>query len=787
VPLRGGKGTYSVTIQRTSGGIPHITASDFGSLGYGIGFSFATDDICTAAENMVTLEGKRSLYFGPSNSYTSHSAGVTLNNLDSDIYWRGVAKSGLIHRELAVKKGPSEITPTLRHLLRGYVDGYNRYLQSVGGAKGITDPACKGKPWVHPMTMQDEYLRIDQLAELASADVVIDSIATAAPPTTPDLSQQAVPTRAEVRAMGRRLSHSGVDSGGKSGSNAIAIGKNGNRDHEHGILLGNPHFPWSGSERLYEMQLTVPGHMNVEGAGLAGVPLVLVGNTANLAWSHPTSTAFRFVPMQLTLSPSSPTSYLVDGKAHKMTAETVKVNTGSGTVTHTLYSTRYGPVFDNLEGQTLPWTSSQAFALFDANAGNTRLLNHFLSVDEAQSVPQLAKILRRDEGLPWVNTLAADRQGRALYADIGSIPNVSNKQVAKCPTGVGNVTFQLIGLPVLDGSRSACAPATSKKAAAPGIFPPNDLPSLERSDYVTNSNDSYWLANPKQPLTGFARIIGDEKTPRSLRTRSGLTMVQKRLAGTDGEGKPGFTRKLMQKLEFSDIQFGASLAKTAAVKMCRGFSGGMAPTTSGTPVAVGNSCRILSSWNGRENINARGVVLWRAFWEGALNASGRLWLHHFRPSHAVTTPNGLNTGNSHIQKAFGDALVEMHHDHLPFNVKLGKVQYVVRHGKHIALQGGPGDPDGEFNAIDQNVFKPSSRGKEPTIGSSYIQVVTWRSDQFCPSARQILTYSESDNPKSPYFDDQTKLFSAKKWQNEYFCSKAVKTHTISTKHLTAKR
>ena len=29
---------------------------------------------------------------------------------------------------------------------------------------------------------------------------------------------------------------------------------------------------------------------------------------------------------------------------------------------------------------------------------------------------------------------------------------------------------------------------------------------------MTNSNDCYWLSNPEQPLEGFARIIGDERT-----------------------------------------------------------------------------------------------------------------------------------------------------------------------------------------------------------------------------------------------------------------------------------
>lgn len=779
----GGKTSYDVTIQRTAGGIPHITARDFGSLGYGVGFSFATDDICTMAEDLVTLEGDRSKYFGPDNSYTSYSAGVTLNNLDSDIYWKGVGQSDLIANELAVKKGPERVTPTMRKLLRGFVDGYNRYLSSVGGANGITDPACKGKPWVHPMTMQDEYLRINQLTELASAYVVIDAIAEAAPPTTPTPAQ-VTPTRAEIKTLGARLGHDGIGGGGGSlGSNAIAIGKDGNRDHTHGLLLGNPHFPWVGTERLYQMQLTVPGQMNVEGAGLYGVPLVLVGHTANLAWSHTVSTAFRFVPLQLTLSPSSPTSYVVDGKTYPMTSQTVTVDTGSGEVTRTLYSTKYGPIFNNLEGQPLDWTSDQAYALYDANASNMRLLNHFLRVDEAQSVPELLKILKSDEGLPWVNTIAADRAGNALYADIGSIPNVSNKQEAECVTGLGNITFNLLGLPVMDASRSACIPATSKQAAAPGIFPPSQLPSLVRSDYVTNSNDSYWLSNPKHPLTGFARIIGSEDTERSLRTRSGLVMTQARLKGTDGEGKPGFNSALMRKLEFSDIQYGATLAKAAAVKMCKAFPGGLAPTSDGSTVPVGDACTTLQNWNGRENINARGAVLWRAFWENALNVSNGPWKNVFSGEHPVTTPNTLDP-DTDVQQAFGDALATMNANDMPFNVALGTVQYVDRNGKHIPLHGGPGDPDGEFNAIDQDVFDPATRGTAPTIGSSYIQVTTWHSHDKCPDAHTILTYSESANPNSPYYSDQTEMYSQKKWVDEVFCAKAVKAATIATKHLT---
>ena len=67
-----------------------------------------------------------------------------------------------------------------------------------------------------------------------------------------------------------------------------------------------------------------------------------------------------------------------------------------------------------------------------------------------------------------------------------------------------------------NGSRSACDWGVDRDARERGLFGPSHMPSLMRSDYVTNSNDSYWLSNPKHPLEGFARIIGSERTVRKV-------------------------------------------------------------------------------------------------------------------------------------------------------------------------------------------------------------------------------------------------------------------------------
>jgi acyl-homoserine-lactone acylase len=769
---------YDATIVRTAYGIPHITAGDFGSLGYGYGYAFASDDLCTMAEGYVTVEGQRSRYFGGSAA-----------NLDSDIFWQSIIDRGVIPGLLAVKSGPGAIGPQLRQLMAGYVAGYNRYLTSVGGAAGVPDPACKGQPWVKPITTLDAYLRIYELVELQGQAGLIPSIATAQPPASAGGSagtQPALPSAAQLRALGPRLSAASL-SASMAGSNAIAVGSAGTRDGTHGMLLGNPHFPWDGPDRFYEVQLTIPGTMNVEGAALYGVPLVVIGFTSTMAWSHTVSTAWRFTPYQLALVPGDPTEYLVDGKPEAMTQTTVTVDSlgSDGTVTpvrHTLWYTRYGPVFDSLGGLPLPWSSQTAFALADVNAQNFRFLNHFLATDEAQSVAQELSILKKYQGLPWVNTMAADSTGHALYADIGAIPDVTDAEAAACDTALGQGIFPVAGLPVLDGSRSACAWGTDPDSATPGIFGPAEEPSLQRRDFVENSNDSFWLSNPAQPLTGFARIIGDTGTRRSLRTRSALAMIIGRVTGSDGLGPARFTMQDMENLMFSDIQYGATLVKPQLVSMCQSLPGGLAPTSSGGTIPVGDSCAVLASWDGRENTDSRGAVLFRAFWENALALPEGPWLTPFDPSNPVGTPNGLNTVDPGVQQSLGDALAELAAARLPYDVALGTVQYVVRNGQRIALPGGPGDPDGEFNAINEDAI--NSPGVDPIDGSSYIQVVTWNSGSSCPAADSLLTYSESANQDSPHHADQTLLFSRKQFVTTYFCPAQVAAHAVSVTVLT---
>jgi acyl-homoserine-lactone acylase len=766
----------SAVIRRSAHGIPHIQAKNWEGVGYGYGYSFAQDNICPMAEDYVTVRAERSRFFGPTATYSQRGNGTTPKNLNSDFFYQRVIDTKIVEKLMA-KPPPQGPLPVVKQAVRGYVRGYNRYLADTGVAN-ISDPACRGKSWVRPISELDAYRRFYQLGILASQSVAIDGIGEAQPPT-PALPGGGIgqPSSDMLGALGERFSdHLGI------GSNAVGLGKAATKNGR-GLVLGNPHFPWDGTERFYEAHVTIPHKLNVIGGSLFGVPAVLIGHTNGLAWSHTVSTAFRFTPFELKLVPGSPTTYLYDGKPREMTSDkvTVQVLQPDGSIkpqTRTLYSSLQGPIFDSILGlPAFPWTPQNAYAMGDGNGQNFRYLNHFFAVDTSQTVKQLDAVERKYQGIPWVNTIAADKTGRAYYADIGSIPNVPDAKVASCVNGpLGQAVYAALKLPVLDGSQSSCAWDNDADAVAPGIFGPSHEPSLFRDDYVENSNDSYWLSNPHHPLEGFARMIGDERATRSLRTRNGLDMIERRLAGKDGRPGRGFSLSDMTWMVFNDRQYAGVLWRDQLVDMCK--SDGTEPSAGGT-VDVSAACPVLASFDLTDNLDSKGAVLFRRFVDHARSspapvstpASSTIYKNPFDASDPVNTPNGLNTGSPQVKQALGDAVNDLKSNGIPLDASLRNYQYEKRGGTKIPIHGGPGS-DSLFNAINVIWHAPGGWTDVPH-GSSFVMVTEFQK-KGCPKNRSILTYSLSTNPSSPWFSDQTKMFSQKKWVDPPFCPKQVR-------------
>src|SRR5262245_45771897 len=118
---------YHAEISRTSYGIPHVVAHSWGDLGFGPGYAYAEANLCTLANEIVTVAARRSRFFGP-DGVTIASAKTSDRNLDSDFFWQQIIDRRVVEK-LVAQRAPRGPKPQVRAMVRGYAAGYNAYLR----------------------------------------------------------------------------------------------------------------------------------------------------------------------------------------------------------------------------------------------------------------------------------------------------------------------------------------------------------------------------------------------------------------------------------------------------------------------------------------------------------------------------------------------------------------------------------------------------------------------------------------------------------------------------------
>ncbi len=763
---------YQAQVMRTSYGIPHIQASDWGSLGYGYGYAFAQDNVCVLAREALAAQGRQARYFG---------AGSGNATLASDWVYAMVNSDARVNAAWATLDGDT------RDLLTGYAAGYNRYLRDTAPAALPLD--CRSQAWVQPLTGKDALKVLRKLLVRASTGNFVSSLVGATPPAAVAARKDdATRAMAQARtAAADEAAFATLDPAGlglpdfspeRFGSNAVGLGSD--LTGGAGALLGNPHFPWYGIERFYAVHLTIPGRYDAMGGSIYGFPLVNIGFNKHVAWSHTVSTARRFILRQLTIVPTAPTSYVVDGQPVAMQPETVTVGLllGDGSVVpvpHTFWMTQYGPVLVPAAAAQALWTTTSAYALTDVNLENIRAFRQYREMGQARNLDEFAATLRQHVGLPWVNTIAADSGGQAFYGDIGAMPNVSNAKLAACIKPGFAQALAASRIYALDGANSACNPGTDADAPEPGIFGAANMPGLMRRDYVQNSNDSYWLANPAARLEGYSQIIGaDENRPQSLRTRLGITQIRDRQAGSDGLPGAGFSRQWLQDVLYANRHHSAEIMLDGVLQLCASQSPDV--IIGSQTVNVAQACSVLANWDRRNNVNSVGAHVWTELWRrlsgsptagsGLPAVSSVLYAVPFNPADPVATPRGLNTANaSVVTRTLGELAytVKFYADNaIPLDRPWGQVHFDIRNGQRLPIHGGSGT-SGVYNAITPSSLVAGT-GYTPILGgSSYVQSVTFTNKG--PEARAVVTYSQSSDPANPHFADMTALFSNYGWVN----------------------
>ncbi|MFK0289746.1 penicillin acylase family protein [Streptomyces sp. NPDC090442] len=726
-------GGYRAEIYRTSYGIPHIRAADLGSVAFGQGWAYAQDRLCDLADQVVKVRGERARWLGP---------GPGDRYLASDLGYRALRLVDRARRSLPTLSGRA------RSMIEGYAAGYNRYLATVGprGVHGW----CAGQPWVGPLTAVDLLAYEQDLAIVSSGRAVLPAIAVAQPPAARPADPRhprnlRVPPSAVADSV--RQSLPGARRA-VPGSNGWAIG--GERSTTgRGALLANPHFPWQGELQLWECQLTVPGELNVYGAGVGGLPGVQIGFNEKVAWTHTVAQGARYTFAKLQLVAGDPTRYRRGDRVQRLrpATESVEVRLAGGrlgTVTRTLWSTDYGPIVDlSALDRRYGWSTTSAIAFRDANAGNTRQLDFWLDMARSRSVAEVAAANAR-YGTPWLNTLAADRTGNAWYGDAASTPYLGRA-----------ATQAWLASPIglLNGSDPRQDWLMSPQAAAPGLLPPSRWPQLTRRDYVFNANNSPWIANPRQPLEGFPAVLGEQRSALDARARFNALLLAD--SGQGRERRLG-VRELMSAV-LSNEALSSRLLLGPVRELCRAH------------VEAAKACHVLDDWDGRFSVGSRGAVLWRetmahvlAVAPDALTSAGPLFGTPFDPRDPVHTPGTPKPDPAVLGPAILGAQHTLESSGLPLDVPLGAVQQQLKGGKRLPM---PGTVDA-LGALDVVEYTPEpgttvqpvppQDGFRVNSGTSMLLAVQFT--EHGPVAKGLLTFSESIDPDSPHFADQQGLF-----------------------------
>ncbi len=776
-----GDRTYEADIRWTTHGVPHIRGADVGSVTFGQGWACARDHLPTIVDQLVKASGRRARW---------HGRGVADAHVHSDIGYSVLGLRALA--EAMVERQPESVIEAVA----GYAAGLNTWL-AEHGTEDLPE-WCRGAEWIRPFTVIDLFTIYNDAAVIASSRNFAEYIGSATPPGDDAPIEPAEPTADDL------------PSGPGLGSNAWALGRDLTASGR-GMVMANPHFPWYGEARFWEAHLTVPGELDVYGVSLVGTPGIQIGFTDGVAWSHTFSRGHRFCIYRLSLD--EPTTYLHEVEVRALTPATHQVDVldDAGSVqteTVTRYSSHHGPVVDL---PILGWSTATAYALRDANLGNDRFLHQFLEMDRAQSVHDLRAALHRVQGIPWVNTVAADRHGDTLYTDTSTVPALTAEAQADWEQSleediVAALMFEQ-RIALLDGAKASHDWIDVDGAPAPGVEPVDRLPELRGADYVFNANDPYWAPHATDRIERCSSMAGLFERPLSPRSRTNAWLLDGAgpVAGSGGR----FSSDDVVAAVLGNHSLLAEHLLDDVISRARAVG---TVELDGAPVDVGAVADVLDGWDRRYELDSVGAVVWREFLAGFSDAdlrdAGALFAEGFDAGDILSRPAGLAAPGEidQIAVALARAVLALDEAGLAPDCRLGDVQFVERAGRRVELHGG-GEVEGVANVVmafgglarddlepAEYTYEPAAgrdlrtglhRGGYPVLyGVSFLMVAEFTDEG--PTARGLLVYGQSGDRRSEHHTDQLEPFSAKRLRPLLFRDRDIDSATIERRTVTGR-
>lgn len=401
---------HSAEIVRDEWGIPHVLAADDGGLFYGFGYAMAQDRLFQLDYLRRRAWGRLSEVLGP-------------EALQLDVTARTVGLGAIAQAEWEAANDET------RRLLTAFSAGVNALIAETAGAPPIEFDLLdyRPEPWspVDCLVIEGEFrwyltgrLPIFAVPEMVRRTVGDGPLFQAFLRGEAD-EESILPAGSYAARPGQqRNSPAGGDPTPCQGSNNWVLA--GHRTATgRPLLASDPHIAFGAVSCWYEAHLC-GGSFNVTGMTYVGMPAVMFGRNAHVAWGCTNNICAQRDLYQERIDTAHPGCFLYDGHWEPARAreETIAVR-GAAPVRKTIRSSRHGPIVDELLPE--PTRGEAPVSLRWLGSEPCRWLESLLAMDRTTSAAQFRQATS-EWYVPTFNVVFCDVDGHIGFQSVGRIP-----------------------------------------------------------------------------------------------------------------------------------------------------------------------------------------------------------------------------------------------------------------------------------------------------------------------------------------------------------------------------
>lgn len=418
-----------VEVWRDSMGVPHVWARDEEDLFRAMGYVHAQDRLFQMELFRRVADGRLAEVLGESQ-------------LDSDRFLRTIGMGR------AAAESEAALAPEHRRMLQAYADGVNAWMRRNpdGLPPEFRILRFRPEPWTVRNSLSIAKIMAWDLADWhvgldvqRALDAVGDSLGRDLLPAYPDSGLtilgadaqwegRGTPAAAPAPAPLPRVSGVALPEmpplalemletvSAAHASNSWVVG--GSRTRSGKPILANDMHLALRAPAIWYLAALHGGGFNIVGMTLPGVPVVVAGHNARVAWGYTNAMVDDVDFFVEEIDPAAPHRYRTPGGWADMTAraETIQVK-GKDPVVHVVRTTRHGPVLSDVD----PRGGERVLAMqWTAHAPSTEVAA-LVGMNRARNADEFLAALSGFNN-PHQNVVYADADGRFGYWMAGRVP-----------------------------------------------------------------------------------------------------------------------------------------------------------------------------------------------------------------------------------------------------------------------------------------------------------------------------------------------------------------------------